>query len=257
MRRLIFTLLALLAVARPAQADWPTDARLSGNAFLTPGLQAQQADPDSNPITLWRERGQALWDDASGGKSCASCHGPLSTMKQRVPVYPRQTADLVHILNLEDQIIACRQRSGWPGATAEDDSVLALSAALHQVAAGEPIAPQPLPGGEAQWQAQLDAGARLFNTRFGRINLSCANCHQQSIGRQMRGDVISPANPTGFPIYRLSWQGLGSIERRLRACFFGVQAQVPPPGDPRLRQLELYLTVRARGLALDGPSLRR
>ena len=73
----------------------------------------------------------------------------------------------------------------------------------------------------------------------------------------MRSDVISPANPTGFPIYRMSWQGMGSIDRRLRACYSGVQAAMPPAGDQTLRQLELYLKVRAQGLTVDGPSIRR
>jgi sulfur-oxidizing protein SoxA len=69
--------------------------------------------------------------------------------------------------------------------------------------------------------------------------------------------VISPGHPTGFPIYRTSWQTLGSIDRRLRACYSGVQAQIPPAGDPALRDLELYLKVRASGMPLDGPSIRR
>jgi len=73
----------------------------------------------------------------------------------------------------------------------------------------------------------------------------------------MRADVISPANPTGFPIFRMSWQRLGSVERRLRACYSGVQAELPAPGDPVLRELELYLKVRAKGMPLDGPSIRR
>ena len=89
------------------------------------------------------------------------------------------------------------------------------------------------------------------------MNLACLHCHDQNIGRQLRADVISPGHPTGFPVYRMSWQGLGSVERRLRACFSGVQAQMPPPGDPVLRDLELYLKVRASGMPLDGPSIRR
>jgi sulfur-oxidizing protein SoxA len=73
----------------------------------------------------------------------------------------------------------------------------------------------------------------------------------------MRADVISPGHPTGFPIFKMSWQGMGSIDRRLRACYSGVQAEIPTSGSPVLRQLELFLKVRAQGLPIDGPSLRR
>lgn len=73
----------------------------------------------------------------------------------------------------------------------------------------------------------------------------------------MRAEVISQAQPTGFPIYRMSWQSLGSLERRLRACYSGVQAPIPAEGSPELRVLELFLKVRANGMTIDGPSIRR
>ena len=55
----------------------------------------------------------------------------------------------------------------------------------------------------------------------------------------------------------MGWQRLGSLERRLRACYSGVQAVLPPPGAPELRELELYLKVRASGMLVEGPSIRR
>jgi sulfur-oxidizing protein SoxA len=72
----------------------------------------------------------------------------------------------------------------------------------------------------------------------------------------MRALTITPAWTTNFPVYRISWQGMGSIDRRLRACFSGVQAQVPPAADPRLRELELHLKVRAAGKPIEGPAVK-
>lgn len=255
---LLTALLATLFAAAPDHAaDWPDNPRLSGNAFLTPGLLNLQKDPGSSPISLWLDRGQAAWLDASRGPSCQSCHGAPEALKQAAARHPRLTADGQRLVNLEDQIIQCRGRSGAPGAKPEDPEVLALSALLHDAGQGQPVDVQPAPSQAAAWQSHLGNGARLFATRMGRINLACVHCHDQNIGRQMRGDVISPGHPTGFPIYRMSWQSLGSIDRRLRACFSGVQATLPPSGDPMLRDLELYLKVRANGLPLDGPSVRR
>ena len=104
---------------------------------------------------------------------------------------------------------------------------------------------------------KLGAGAQLYATRMGRINLACVHCHDGKVGANLRAEVVSPGHPSGFPIYRLNWQNLGSIDRRLRACYSGVQATLPPSGSPALRQLELYLKVRAGGMPLDGPSIRR
>ena len=146
---------------------------------------------------------------------------------------------------------------GRIGAKAEDDDVLALSAVLNEVARGQPINVRAPPDQAAPWQARLTHGAQLFATRRGRIHLACVHCHEQKVGRQMSADVISPGNPTGFPIYRMSWQRLGTVGRRLRACYSGVQAVLPAVGSPELRELELYLKVRAQGMPLDGPSIRR
>ena len=256
--RALALLLACLGLAATAQTPpWPTDIKLSGNAFLTPGLRALPADPASSPITLVLDRGAALWTDTSAGASCQSCHGEVDKLKSAATQFPRLGSGGQRLNNLEDQIVACRARGGHAGAKVEDDDVLALSALLHNAAKGLPIHVAAPVDHAAQWQARLENGTRLFARRIGRMNLACVHCHDQSVGKQMRADVISPGNPTGFPIYRMSWQKTGSIDRRLRACYSGVQATIPPAGDPDLRDLELYLKVRANGMPLDGPSIRR
>jgi len=249
-------LAALLCGAAPA-APWPDNTKLSGNAFLPPGLLKLQGDVNNSPITLWLDKGRALWTDSSTGPSCQNCHGPAESLKKSAASFPRLAAKGQSLIDLEDQIVTCSARTGRLNARAEDDEVLALSAVLHEAARGQPIDVQAPPGQAAPWQAHLSHGAQLFTTRRGRINLACVHCHEQNVGRQMRADVVSPGNPTGFPIYRMSWQRLGTLERRLRACYSGVQAVLPAVGAPDLRDLELYLKVRANGMPLDGPSIRR
>lgn len=250
-------LLTALLCGTALAAPWPDSTRLSGNAFLPLGLLQLQADASNSPITLWLDKGRALWTDSSTGPSCQSCHGPVESLQQSAPSFPRLVANGQSLINLEDQIVSCSARTGRLNAKAEDDEVLALSAVLNEVARGQPMNVHAPPGQVAPWQARLTHGAQLFATRRGRINLACVHCHEQNVGRQMRADVISPGNPIGFPIYRMSWQRLGSLERRLRACYSGVQAVLPEVGSPDLRDLELYLKVRAKGMPLDGPSIRR
>lgn len=241
-----------LVLSQPLHAQ----TRQSGNLFLTPQLQAMQQDVDVNPITLWIEKGQVLWP-----KSCASCHqGPdhLSTSAARHPrLVTRNNSS--HLVNLEDQINACRVRAGQTPKGLEDDDTLALSALLHSLAKGQSIQVQaPTDASEAtRWQDELMQGAKLYSTRMGRLNLACVHCHDGKVGATLRAEVVSPGHPTGFPIYRLNWQNMGSIDRRLRACYSGVQATMPTPGSAPLRQLELYLKVRANGMPIDGPSIRR
>ncbi len=240
---------------------WPDNPKLSGNAFLPPGLRKLQDESATSPIALWLDRGRALWADSSSGPSCQSCHASVESLKNSAATFPRLDTGSKSLINLEDQIIACSARTGRTGPALfkpEEDSVLALSAVLHEAAKGVPIGVQP-PAGQtaAQWQALLSQGAQRFATRIGRMNLACVHCHEENVGRQMRTDVVSPGHPTGFPVYRMGWQRLGSLERRLRACYSGVQAVLPAPGAAELRELELYLKVRASGMAGEGPSIRR
>jgi sulfur-oxidizing protein SoxA len=232
-------------------------AQLSGNAFLSADLVAMQNDVSSNPVQLWLDQGRKLWGFAKQPGTCYECHGEVQSMKAVAAHYPRWSRQKQQLLNLEDQILACSQRSARPLKGLENTEVLSLSALLHQASLGMPYQVTPSPGDEAPWQAELNKGAEQFTTRIGRMNLACTHCHDLSIGKQMRADVISPAHPTGFPIFKMSWQSMGSIDRRLRACFSGVQAEVPAPGSPVLRQLELFLKMRAQSLPIDGPSLRR
>ena len=228
----------------------------SGNQFLTPQLQAMQQDADANPVSLWVEKGQALW-----GNSCQSCHNAPQTLRTAAAQHPRlKTSGNTHrLVNLEDQINVCRQRLGQNPKGVEDDDTLSLSALLHSVAKGQKIDAQAPVDAVAQqrWQDELSQGAQLYGTRMGRLNLACVHCHDGKVGAHLRAEVVSPGHPSGFPIYRLNWQNMGSIDRRLRACYSGVQATLPAPGSASLRQLELFLKVRANGMPLDGPSIRR
>jgi sulfur-oxidizing protein SoxA len=229
---------------------------ISGNKFLTPQLQAMQQDADVNPITLWIEKGQTLWRT-----SCENCHHAPESLRTSPAEHPRLITRnaTTRLVNLEDQINACRQRVGQVPKGLEDDDTLSLSALLHSVAKGQPIHAQA-PSDQAslkRWEDELAQGAQLYITRIGRLNLACVHCHDGKVGANLRAEVVSPGHPSGFPIYRLNWQNMGSIDRRLRACYSGVQATLPSPGSPPLRQLELYLKVRAQGMPLDGPSIRR
>lgn len=259
-RALLAVLSAMLLGAPVATGQtqaWPNDPKLSGNAFLPPGLRKLQDESATSPVAVWLDRGRALWADSSNGPSCQSCHAAVETLKNSAASFPRLAAKGQSLISLEDQIMVCSARTGRPNVKPEDDDLLALSAVLHEAARGVPIDVRPPPGQAAQWQALLDQGAQRFATRLGRMNLACVHCHEDNVGRQMRTDVVSPGHPTGFPVYRMGWQRLGSLERRLRACYSGVQAVLPAPGATELRELELYLKVRASGMPVEGPSIRR
>jgi sulfur-oxidizing protein SoxA len=96
----------------------------------------------------------------------------------------------------------------------------------------------------------------MFFQRQGQLNLSCAQCHDDNWGQKLSGAPIPQGHPTGYPLYRLEWQSLGSIQRRLRNCLIGMRAEPYPYGAQEYVVLELYLMWRARGMKMETPAVR-
>ncbi len=92
-----------------------------------------------------------------------------------------------------------------------------------------------------------ERGAEIYRRRQGQLNLSCAICHDDNAGKKLAGVTIPEAHPTGYPVYRLEWQALGSLKRRLRNCLVGHPGRSLAARCPEYVALELYLMERAKG----------
>ena len=229
----------------------------SGVAFTTPDIRRLQGDDAANPGMLWVEQGKVLWNRAGGadGKSCASCHGDAATSMRGVAArYPVYDSTAGALLNVEGRINQCRvQRQHAPALRYESDELLALSTYVAHQSRGMPV--QPTITGPAR--AHFEAGRAAYLARQGQLNLSCAHCHERNWGRTLLAETISQGQSNGFPAYRLEWQTLGSLHRRLRACQSGIRAETSPAGSQELLDLELYLAWRAQGLPIEAPGVRR
>jgi sulfur-oxidizing protein SoxA len=231
--------------------------RQSGNAFLSPEMLKQQNDPSMNPLSLWVDQGQELYK-----ANCQECHQSVGTIAKAVVQFPKWSASKSsqgQLINIEDQIASCYSKKTGKELVNDDTNILSLSIFLSDAARGLKIHIQEPTDSKVkeQWQSQMNLGAQIYTQRQGRLNLSCTQCHDQRIGKNLRSEIISPAYVTGFPIYRQSWQAIGSLDRRLRACYSGVQAKVPASASSELRALELFLKKRSESMLWDGPSLRR
>ena len=245
----------LVAGEEPKRAIAPSDLR-SGREFVSPETQAQQDDLTVNPGMLWVEQGEKLWREAAGaaGRSCATCHGEPASLKGVAARYPVYEAGLGRLLNLEGRIQHCRaERQKAAPLAYESQPLLALTALVAHQSRG--LAMSVRVDGPAR--PLFEAGRALYYQRQGQLDLSCAQCHEDHWGKRLRAERISQGHANGFPIYRLEWQTLGSLHRRLRACFQGVRAEPFPSGAPELLALELYLAWRAQGLPIETPAVRR
>ena len=246
---------ALALAVTVARAEIPEAERRSGYHDMGPSVQAMQDDDAANPGTLWVLQGEALWNRPQGAaaKSCADCHGAASGMAGVAARYPAFSSATSRPIDLEQRINLCRTDNQKADAWAyESRELLSLSAYVARQSREMPIAPPADP----RLAPFLAAGAELFNRRQGQLNLSCAQCHDDNHGKKLAAATIPQAHPTGYPIYRLEWQSLGSLKRRLRNCLIGMRAEPYAYGAPEYVDLELYLMSRARGMALEAPGVR-
>jgi L-cysteine S-thiosulfotransferase len=249
--------LCILAAAGQAAAqDMPLAERRSGYEEMGRETRAMQDDDTANPAMLWVLEGEAAWKKAAGSanRACADCHGDAAaSMKGVATRHPAPDPKTGRLMNLEQRINACRvERQGAKPLAYESRELLALTAYVARQSRSMPIAIFVTP----QSQASLDAGRALFRRRLGQVDLSCAQCHDDNWGARLAGNVIPQAHPTGYPIYRLEWQGLGSLQRRLRNCMSGMRAEPHEYGSREYVELEYYLMWRARGMTLETPAVR-
>ncbi len=155
-------------------------------------------------------------------------------------------------MDLEQRINICRteQQQATP-LPLESKQLLALTAYVARQSRGMPIEVA-----DDRLRPFVETGRDLFNRRQGQINLSCAQCHDDRWEQRLAGSLITQGHPNGYPLYRLEWQTLGSLQRRLRNCLTGMRAELYPIGAPEYVDLQLYLMWRARGLPVEAPAVR-
>jgi sulfur-oxidizing protein SoxA len=252
-RLALATMLALLALL--ASGGWAAEKR-SGYRDASPETRVMQDDDAQNPGFLWVQQGEALWSQRPGGSepSCADCHAAAAVSMRGVAArYPAFDARLGRPITLVQRIEQCRvERQKQAPLPAESDALLGLSAYVGLQSRGMPM--QVVIDGPVR--PFFEAGKALFTTRQGQFNLSCSQCHDGLAGQRLGGSLIPQGHPNGYPEYRLEWQGMGSLDRRIRNCLVGVRAEPFPPDAPELADLELYLGWRANSLPVETPAVR-
>ena len=228
----------------------------SGWAFREDGTRVMQMDDFDNPGLIGVDNARDDWSTVEGeaGESCESCHGaPEEAMAGVRATYPKWNEGAGEVRTLEMQINACRTENmkaeAW-GYNSGD--MIDMTALISYVGRGETINVAIDGPAEEMWKQ----GEEMYYTRFGQLEMACANCHEDNYGNMIRADHLSQGQINGFPAYRLKNTKLNGVHNRFKGCIRDTMAHTFSEGSPEFVALELYVASRGNGLSVEGPAVR-
>ncbi|TCO73028.1 sulfur oxidation c-type cytochrome SoxA [Rhodovulum euryhalinum] len=240
----------------PAHLEGALDEIRSGWTFRTKETQALQMDDFENPGMGPAEEAMTVWETADGteGKSCADCHGAVEDgMKGVRAVYPKWVESAGEVRSIEQMINECRTtRMGAEEWQYIGSEMVNMTALISSVSRGMPMN-VAIDGPAAETWAK---GKEIYYTRFGQLDLSCANCHEENFDNYIRADHLSMGMTNGFPTYRLKNTKLNAVHDRFKGCIRDTRGVPFGVGSPEFVALELYVASRGNGLSVEGPSVR-
>ncbi|MEQ9261322.1 MAG: sulfur oxidation c-type cytochrome SoxA [Roseovarius sp.] len=240
--------------AAPAHME-NIDTIYSGWRFRSDETQALQMDDFENPSMIWVEEAAAVFDtpDGTEGKACASCHESPDTLAGVKAVYPKWNEAAGEVRTVEMQVNDCREnRMGAEPWKYDGGDMTNMVALIASVSRGLPVNVAIDGPAKETWEK----GKEIYYTRYGQLELSCANCHEQNYGMMIRADHLSQGQINGFPTYRLKNTKLNAVHSRFKGCIRDTRAHTFAPGSPEFVALELYVASRGNGLSVEGPSVR-
>ena len=224
-------------------------------AIHTPSREQWEAIEEFPPYELSIEKGERLFKKPfKNGKTYADCfrNGGVG-IAQDYPHYDEKRA-MVVTLNLA--INDCRKANGEEPLDYAKGPLVDIQAYMSYTSRGSKVDVKvETPGARKAYED----GKKYYYTRRGQLNLSCAHCHLDNVGKWIRADLLGPAlgHTTHMPIYRSKWGGMGSLHRRIGGCNKQVRAKPAKPQSEALRNLEFFLTSMGNGLPLNGPGARK
>lgn len=227
----------------------------SGWHFRDADTRDMERDDFDNPGMLAVDAAREVWNTADGteGKSCASCHGEPESLRGVRAVMPKFNEAKGEMYTLEMYINDCRtERMGAEAWGWNDANMVNMTALISYVSRGIPMN-VAIDGPAAPY---WEKGKEMYYTRYGQLELSCANCHEDNYGNYIRADHLSQGQINAFPAYRLKNAGLVSIHNRFKGCIRDTRAETFKEGSPEFIALELYVASRGNGLSVEGPSVR-
>ena len=220
-------------------------------AFNRAGLETYHEINEMPPYEDAIDAGAALYE---GSKALQACFPDVTIGGD----YPYFDEDRKEVITLTVAINECITKAGgkkWNEKKGEMANFEAYIAA--QTKEAEKTVDIKIESADAA--AAYERGKEYYYSQRGYMKLSCANCHVQGAGQRVRNESLSQllGHTTHFPVYRLKWQGLGTLERRMEGCVKDQGQNPPKPSSKEMRELLYFMAYMSNEMPIDGPDIRK
>jgi sulfur-oxidizing protein SoxA len=209
------------------------------------------------PYELNVDRGEELFNQTfKNGNTYGSCfENDGIGIRQN---YPYFDTGRNKVITLEGALNDCRVKNGEkPLSYFKGKELAHVSAYMAYTSRGNKFNVQ-IPNTSEALNA-YEKGKKLYFTKKGQLNFSCADCHVYQTGTKLRADIPSPAigHPTHFPVYRSGMGRLVTPHERFAGCLNRIRAKSFKGGSDELNNLEFFTTFMSNGLEVNGPGSRK
>jgi L-cysteine S-thiosulfotransferase len=220
------------------------------------GRENWEAIEEFPPYEPFIDDGKTMWETPfANGKTYKDCFpdGPAIESK-----YPHWDKEKGMVITLPLALNECRTANGEKPLKYKKGPINDILSYIAYESRGQ-ITNVEIPKDDPRALQAYEDGKKFFYSRRGQLNFSCANCHVQNAGMQLRADILSPAlgHTTHFPVYRSKWGTVGTLHRRFTGCNKQVRAKPFKAQGDEYRNLEYFLTYMSNGLPLNGPGARK
>ncbi|MCD4759192.1 MAG: sulfur oxidation c-type cytochrome SoxA [Arcobacteraceae bacterium] len=231
------------------------DFGIGNYAFNRAGIATYEEIKEMPPYEDAIDAGAALYEKKfANGNSLAICF-PDPTIGGDYPMFDESRKEVVSLTQAVNECITSNGEKKWnekKGDMAKFQAFIANSTKEAEKKVNVKIE-------SAEAAAAYERGKEFYYTQRGYLNLSCATCHVQGAAQRVRNESLSQllGHTTHFPVYRLKWQGLGTLERRMEGCVKDQGQNPPKPSSKTMKELLYFMAYMSNGMAVDGPDIRK
>ena len=234
----------------------PADFINGAYVFDKQGRENWEAIEEFPPYEMFIDDGQAMWETPfANGKTYKDCFPKGPAIAGNYPYWDKKKS---MVMTLPLALNNCRKANGEKKLKYKKGSINNI---LSYIAfqSRDQITNVVIPSDDPKAMEAYEKGKKFYFTRRGQLNFSCATCHIQNSGLNIRSEMLGTTrgHTTHWPTYRSKWGTVGTLHRRFTGCNKQVRAKPFKAQGEEYRNLEYFLTYMSNGLPLNGPGARK